>query len=453
MDDKFTVITFGCWLNKADSDIIITRLKELGWEYVDDAKHANVIIVNTCAVREEAERNELKLLSRLRKEDPNKKLIVTGCLTRVRPSTIKEIVPDAILVTSHGAEFIDEVVRDSSSDIHVYSNRPMRYLPTYYPEIHGHRYVAPIQIGCLGNCSFCVTKIGRMGFGIVKSYDKDSIVNAVKNAVIKGAREIYLTGQEISAYGRDKGYDLADLLEELLRRVEGRYMVRLGMMEPLELSRILDRLLDIVRNDWRVYKFFHIPVQSGSDRMLMFMRRKYSVELFKDIVKRIRSVIPEATIAIDIIVGFPGESDEDFWASIELVKELGIDKVNLARYSRRPFTEAAYMKQVPEQVKKERSKVATEIFNSVALERNKLFIDKIMWGIVSEVDFKGKNYVVRSYNYKPIAVMKADVGAFVKVKITNATPQRLFGELIESEELGIKYRVDSRIISGMDLIS
>ncbi len=342
-----------------------------------------MIIVNTCAVREEAERNELKLLRKLSEEHPSKKLIVVGCLTRVRPATIKDTAPpNAILVTSHGAEHIDEVV-SSNVNVHVYDDRPAKYLPNYYPELHGHRYVVPIQVGCLGNCSFCVTKIGRMGFGRVKSYGIDDIINAITNAVSRGgAREIYLTGQEISAYGRDRGgYDLVDLLEKILTKVNGRFMIRLGMMEPpLELSQIIDRLLDVVKSDWRVYRFFHVPVQSGSDRVLMLMRRKYSVDLFRDIVKRIRNAFPDATVATDIIVGFPGETDEDFWASVKLIEELGIDKVNLARYSRRPFTEAAYMEQVPEQVKKERSKIATDVFNRVALERNKTFIGREMWG-------------------------------------------------------------------------
>lgn len=439
-------------MNKADSDIIISRLKALGWEYVENIDLADVIIVNTCAVREEAERNELKLLSKLGKEYPNKKVVVAGCLTRVRPATIKDAAPNAILVASHGVESIDRVI-NGDLDMYVFDDRPMTYLPTYYPELHGHRYVVPIQVGCLGNCSFCVTKIGRMGFGRVRSYGKDDIIKAVRDAVSRGAREIYLTGQEISAYGHDRGYDLADLLEELLRSVDGRYMVRLGMMEPLELSKIIDRLIDVVKGDWRVYKFFHIPVQSGSDRVLTLMRRKYSVELFKDIVRKTRTAIPDATIATDIIVGFPGETDEDFWASVKLIEELGIDKVNLARYSRRPFTEAAYMEQVPEQVKKERSKIATEVFSRVAFERNRLFIGRELWGIVSEIDFKGENYVVRSYNYKPIAVRKAYIGAFVKVRITDATPQRLFGELLEGEELGIKYRVDFRLSEGLDLVS
>ncbi|WP_367834423.1 MiaB/RimO family radical SAM methylthiotransferase [Vulcanisaeta sp. JCM 16159] len=408
--------------------------------------------MNTCAVREEAERNELKLLRKLSKEYQDKRLIVIGCLTRVRPASIKDAAPNAVLVTSHGAELIDEAM-NGNADIYIYDDRPAKYLPNYYPELHGHRYVVPIQVGCLGNCSFCVTKIGRMGFGRVKSYDIDDIINAIANAVSKGAREIYLTGQEISAYGRDRGYDLVDLLENILRKVGGRFMIRLGMMEPLELSRIIDRLLDVVKSDWRVYRFFHVPVQSGSDRVLMLMRRKYTVDLFRDIIMRIRRVFPDATIATDIIVGFPGETDEDFWASVKLIEELGIDKVNLARYSRRPFTEAAYMEQVPEQVKKERSKIATDAFNKVALERNRMFIGREMWGIVSEVDFKGENYVVRSYNYKPIAVRKADIGAFVRVRVTDATPQRLFGQLLESESLGARYRVDFRITEGLDLIS
>ncbi len=452
MGNKFTVVTFGCWLNKADSDLVITRLRSLGWEYVEDVNSADTVIINTCAVREEAERNELKFLAELGRKYPGKRIIATGCLTRVRPAAIREAMPNVVIVTSHGVEFIDEVVR-GDSNVYVYDDRPMKYLPSYYPELHGHRYVVPIQVGCLGNCSFCVTKIGRMGFGKVRSYERDDLINAIKRAVDNGAREVYLTGQEISAYGRDRGYDLADLLEELLRRVDGRFMIRLGMMEPLELSRMLDRLLDIVKSDWRVYRFFHIPVQSGSDRILTLMRRKYSVGLFRDIVTRIRRFFHEATVVTDIIVGFPGESDEDFWASVRLIEELGIDKVNLARYSRRPFTEAAYMEQVPEQVKKERSKMATEIFSKVALERNKLFIGREMWGIASEVDFRGESYIIRSYNYKPIAVKRVDIGAFVKARIIDATSHRLIGELLESEELGVRYRVDFRISEGLDLTS
>ncbi len=187
---------------------MITKLKSLGWEYTEDVESADMIIVNTCAVREEAERNELKLLRKLSEEHPSKRLIVAGCLTKVRPATIKDAAPpNAILVTSHGAEHIDEVV-SSNVNVHIYDDRPAKYLPNYYPELHGHRYVVPIQVGCLGNCSFCVTKIGRMGSGRVKSYGIDYIVNAITNAVSRGAREIYLTGQEISAYGRDRGLRL-----------------------------------------------------------------------------------------------------------------------------------------------------------------------------------------------------------------------------------------------------
>ncbi|WP_069808182.1 tRNA (N(6)-L-threonylcarbamoyladenosine(37)-C(2))-methylthiotransferase [Vulcanisaeta thermophila] len=448
---NFTVITFGCWLNKADSDLIITRLRDQGWLYVEDVESADYVIVNTCAVREEAERNELKLLRELSVKYPGKKVIVSGCLTRVRPASIKDAAPNAILVTSHGNEVMDEVLR-RGGDVHIIDERPMKYLPRYMPELHGHRYVVPIQVGCLGNCTFCVTKIGRMGFGRVKSYSMDDVVNAVRDAVRRGAREIYLTGQEVSAYGHDRGYDLVDLLERLLREVDGRYMVRLGMMEPLELSRFIDRLLDVVKGDWRVYRFFHIPVQSGSDKVLRLMRRKYTVDLFRELVTRIRREFPEATVATDIIVGHPGEEDDDFWASVNLVRELGIDKVNLARYSRRPFTEAAYMDQVPEPVKKERSKIATEVFSQVALERNKLFIGRVLWGIVSEVDFKGENYVVRTYNYKPVAVKRADLGAFVKVTPREATSQRLIGDLVESEELNVKYRLDYRITEGLDMV-
>ncbi len=439
-------------MNKADTDIVITKLKGLGWEYVEEPSKADVIIVNTCAVREEAERNALKLIERLSREYPGKRLVVIGCLARIRPATIKSIAPNAVLGDSATCEFIEEVIR-GERDVYLFE-RPCEHLPRYMPEIHGHRYVVPLQVGCLGNCAYCVVKIARAGRGKVRSYDKERIIEAVKDAVSRGAREIYLTGQEVAVYGRDKGYDLVDLLEELLRKVEGKFMVRIGMMEPYEASKIIDRLLDIMKEDWRVYRYFHLPVQSGSDRILRLMNRKYDVALFKDLVRKIRGVFPEATIVTDIIVGFPGETEEDFWASVELIKELRIDRVNLARYSPRPFTEAGYaLNQVPEYVKKERSKIASEIFAKVAFERNLEFVGKIMWGIVSEIDFKGENFVVRAYNYKPIAVRNCRIGAFVKVEVTNATHQRLFGRAVECEEVPFEYRVDFRITEALNLLS
>jgi len=436
------VETYGCWLNKADTDIIIGKLINRGFTLVDRPEEADLIIINTCAVREEAERNELKRIRQLSSSFPGKRIVVAGCLSKVRPASIRDAAPGALLIDANSVEWIDRLI-DGSTGMSFADDRPMAELPPYIPSIHGHRYVVPIQVGCLGNCSFCVTKIGRMGMGKVRSYRIEDIVDSVRRAVRGGAREIYLTGQEVSAYGRDRGYDLADLLERILDEVPGRYLIRLGMMEPMELSTIIDRLLDIIKEDWRVYRFFHVPVQSGSDKVLRLMRRKYSVELFKELVRKIRKAFPESTVVTDIIVGHPGESDEDFRESVELIKELSIDKVNLARYSRRPFTEAAYMDQVPEEVKKMRSSMAARVFREVSMRRNQEFVGSELWGIVSETDPGNRGYIIRAHNYKPVLVSEAHLGAFARVKVRGATPHRLLGDLIQDE--AVSYVADIRL--------
>ncbi len=421
---KYYIETYGCWLNKADSQLIEEQLRRLGYVKVPEPSEADLIIINTCAVREDSEARELKRIEELSKLGA--RLIVAGCLTKARPSEIRRIAPGALLATPNSVEHFTEVLSGKYLD----EPREMAKIPEYNP-LNGHIYVVPIQVGCLGNCTYCVIKYTRGGMGWVKSANIDDVVEKVAKAVSLGAREIYLTGQEVSAYGKDKGYDLVDLLERILKRVEGRYMIRLGMLEPLELDKILDRLIDVVKGDWRIYRFFHIPVQSGSDKVLRIMRRKYTVDLFRGEVLKIRRAFEDSFIATDIIVGHPGEDDEDFQESVRLVKELEIDKVHVARYSPRPFTEASYMKQVPDRVKKERSSILSRVALEVSLSRNMKYVNGVYEGIVSSRGFMGRGFMVRLMDYRPVIVKEAYLGSFVKVKVTGATPINLIGEVIE----------------------
>lgn len=420
---KYYIETYGCWLNKADSALIEEDLAKLGHVKVNDPAEADMVIINTCAVREDSEARELRAIERYYKM--GKVVMVAGCLTRARPSEILKVAPSAKLISPNSVESFAEALTKGVEQ----PERTMARLPEYKPV--SHIYVVPIQVGCLGNCTYCIIKYTRGGMGWVKSADIEAVKDAVARAVARGAREIYLTGQEVSAYGKDRGYDLVDLLEKILREVDGRYMIRLGMLEPLELEKILDRLIDVVKSDWRIYRFFHIPVQSGSNKVLRIMRRKYTVELFRDEVLRIRRAFDRSFIATDIIVGHPGEDDEDFQESVRLVEELEIDKVHVARYSPRPFTEAAYMKQVPDSVKKTRSSILSEVALKVAERRNMGYVGGVYSGIVSTVGFRGRGFMVRLMDYRPVVVDKAYLGSFVKVKVTGATAINLVGEVVE----------------------
>ncbi len=427
---KVYIETYGCWLNKGESQVMASLLEKRGARLVESIDEADVVIVNTCAVRGDT---ETKMLRRIRElEDYRRKLgfrlVVAGCLVNIRPKTILEISPEASLVEPDAVEKIGDVV---FSDKQVFFVRQYRGSRTILPRYSGGpTYVVPIQTGCLGNCAFCVEWVGR-GRG-VKSYSPRLIVDAVLDAVRRGAKEVYLTGQDVAAYGVDIGLSLVDLVEAILESVEGEYWIRLGMMEPLLTFKQIDRLLVLVRDE-RMYKYFHIPVQSGDDRVLRLMNRKYTVQQYKDLVGKIRKGLGRwHSLVTDLIVGFPGEDEEAFLNSLKLIEELEFDKVHVARYTLRPFTRGYVMKGVLEPEKKRRSKMATEVVMKVAYRVNSRYIGQEREVLVNSVSMKG-DFTGRTIEYKPVVLKgySLKLGEKVRVKIVDATPVALVGEVID----------------------
>ena len=426
---KVFIETYGCWLNRGESDIMKTLLRRAGHEIVDAPEKADVVIVNSCAVRGDTETKifrDLKHLEELRKKI-GFKVIVTGCLTNVRPKSILEMIPEASLIEPDSLERIVEVVESKER---VFLLREYSRNRNVLPEFEGGiTYVLPIQSGCLGACTFCIEWVTR-GFG-VKSYPVDSIIAAIKQAVRKGAKEVYLVGQDVATYGYDLGYDLPALIERILREVDGEYRLRLGMMEPMLLRTKIDRILPFLADE-RLYRYFHIPLQSGDDRVLRLMNRKYTVSEYKDLVARIRSRGIPSSIATDIIVGFPGEDEKAFQNTLRVLEELMFDKVHVARYTLRPFTKGYLMKGLPEPVKKQRSKIASEVSLRVSYEVNKRYIGEVKTVLVDTLSPRG-DYTGRTEEYKPVVFKEYDLalGTFIKAKITGATPLTLIGEVVD----------------------
>ena len=411
---KAYVETYGCWLAKADAEIIRQRL---GLVPVGGVEDADVVLVYTCAVREDGEVRQLNRLKEL--GSVGKPLIVAGCLAKLRPYTIKAVAPGASLIYP--------------SQVEGGAERAMKVLPRYEG---GLVYTVPLQVGCLGNCTFCATKFTRGGAGYVKSASPDDVVRHVREAVERGAREVYLTGQDVITYGFDMrwsgGWTLPDLLERILSEVEGEYRVRIGMSEPWVFEKFADQILDIVKRDSRVYRYFHLPVQSGSDRVLRAMGRRYTAEEYKALIYKIRRVLDPVFIATDVIVGFPGEGEEDFLQTVKLVEELQFDKVHVARFSPRPFTEAAVMpKQVPDAEKKRRSKILSQLALKIAHLRNGLRVGAVDDVLVTEVDHG--LLVGRASDYRQVVVKRGagPLGVFAKTRIVGAGPVYLFGDIIE----------------------
>jgi MiaB/RimO family radical SAM methylthiotransferase len=426
---KVFIETFGCWLNKGESDIMKTLLRERGHEVVDTPEKADTVIVNTCAVRGDTETKIFRELTRLEalRKKTGFRLVVTGCLTNVRPKSILEIAPEASLVEPDSLERIVEVVESEKQLLLLRSYPRMRNV---LPEFEGGvTYILPVQSGCLGACSFCIEWVTR-GLG-VKSYPLDSIVKAVENAVKKGAKEVYLVGQDLATYGYDLGTNLTALIEEILQTVKGEYRIRIGMMEPMLLRSQIDGLLTLARDE-RLYKYFHIPVQSGDDNVLKLMNRKYTVSEYRDLVGRIRSQGLSSSIATDIIVGFPGEDENAFNNTLRLLGELMFDKVHIARYTLRPFTKGYLMKGPPEPLKKLRSKIATELSFRIAYEINRKYLGMTKEVLINSVSMRG-DFTGRTPEYKPVVFKDYDLelGAFVKARIVDASPLHLVGEVVD----------------------
>ncbi|OYT31423.1 MAG: 2-methylthioadenine synthetase [Thermofilum sp. ex4484_79] len=426
---KVYLETYGCWLNKGESEIMKDLILEKGGIIVDRIEDADVVIINTCAVREETEYNMLKRIKKLEQLRKNLgfKLIVAGCLTNVRPYTILEKAPSASLIEPDSIHKIPDIVFGDKRELLIRKyERDTTLLPKYKG---GIRYILPIQSGCLGNCAFCIGWVSRGRD--VKSYPPDLIVKHIEHAVKNGVKEIILTGQDIATYGLDKGTNLVSLLEMILDRVYGEYRIRLGMMEPWITKKFCKKIGRLLRDE-RIFKYIHLPIQSGDNKILSLMRRKYTVEEYEEIVRNLRECLSRVSIVSDIIVGFPGEKEENFLNTVKMVKRIKFDKVHVARYSLRPFTYAYILPQVAEKEKKRRSKIISDICAEIAYQINKSYIGEEKLVLIEERGKKENSYIGRTIEYKPVIFQDYDlkVGDIVKTKIIDASPIHLAGKII-----------------------
>lgn len=422
---KVYIETYGCWLNKADSDIIASILRESGHEVVDDPTVADAIVINTCAVRTETERKiakRLKELELLRKRYGYKRIIVAGCLARARPAFIASITPSASILGPNALHLVLDALRER-----VVSIGPDRREDFKLPKHDGSskRLVIPVAVGCLGLCSYCIMPISR---GKLSSCSPQRVLELFGIALCKGVKEVYLVAQDLASYGLDVGTNLPSLLRALLRH-EGDYVIRLGMMEPSTLATIADELRALYL-DARVYKYLHLPLQSGSDKILRLMNRRYTIDFFTKLVQFFRSKI-DIFLATDIIVGFPCETDEDFEQTCKALEKLVPDKVHIARYTMRPFTKASSLPQLSDQIKKERSRILNELVEELTLKRNMRYVGREVDVLLTDVAPKG-GLLGRMIDYRPV-VVKCNSNLLwnrVRVVIEEAKPHVLFGKVV-----------------------
>src|SRR5574341_2324926 len=410
---KVHVKSYGCSANMAEGEQIKGQFE------LAEEKDADLVVLNICTVK--GDKNALDEIKAVRKQYPEKKIAIAGCITPSIVQPIKLIDPNAILVNTHHIENISTLV-NTKTDALTHA-KPIKLLQ---PRVRSNPVVGivPISSGCLDACAFCSTRLVK---GVLFSFPPEVIVKEVEKCVADGCKEIWITGQDTCCYGFDRGTNLAKLLQQVVA-VKGDFKVRVGMGNPRHVPKYLQELVEVMKNP-KIFKFLHIPVQAGNNSVLKAMRRGHTVETFVDIVNSMRKKIPEITISTDIIVGYPTETEEQFQDTLKLVEQMKLDVINIARFAPRPGTTAAAMQgQVHGNLTKERSRRLTELHKRISLERNKQWLS---WEGAVIVDEKAKDGVsARNYAYKTIIIRKdIPLGTILKVKITEAGNHFLVGAL------------------------
>jgi threonylcarbamoyladenosine tRNA methylthiotransferase CDKAL1 len=412
------VRSFGCSTNLADGEVLAGCLAEAGYDVVDSGSAADVLVYNTCAVKGPTENRVIEILKRVPR---NKKLVVVGCLPLINFERLcKEVPFNGVLGPAAGEKFVG---LQGAVDA-----KPKLSLPRL--RLNSVIGIVPINYGCLGSCAYCCVVLAR---GHLRSYGIQEVVRKVKKDLSTGAREFWLTSEDTACYGRDGGTDLAELLCAICD-VEGDFKVRVGMMTPSSVMDILEDLITAFKSE-KVFKFVHLPVQSGDDQVLKNMRRLYSVKDFKRIVSAFRATFPEMTLATDVICGFPGESGRAFEKTMQLICEVKPDIVNLSKFFARPKTVAAEMQKdfVPLPEIKRRSSAAAVLARKTAFERNSRWVGWTGEIFIDEAGKVPRSWIGRNPAYKPVIVKSAEdlLGKTLRVRVLEGFSTYLVGEVIE----------------------
>ncbi|MBR0271220.1 MAG: tRNA (N(6)-L-threonylcarbamoyladenosine(37)-C(2))-methylthiotransferase [Methanobrevibacter sp.] len=420
---KVYIESYGCTFNKADGQIMAGVLNENNIDLVDNIDEADVIIVNTCYVKLPTENKVVYKIQQLQEKFPEKKIIVGGCMVEIDPEKLDKIGPNCSWIGPHQLNKTADVVEQTYCGEIVREYGLSKESKVGVAKVTDDSLIHIIQIceGCLGACTFCCTRFAR---GPLNSYPIADIVEEARQAIENGACEIQLTAQDTAAFGRDTGEKLSDLIKEVAN-LEGDFRVRVGMMHPKNILSDVDDIIDAIKLP-KVYDFIHLPIQSGSDKVLKEMRRGHNVDQYLEIVNKFKSEIPGLTLATDIIVGYPTETDDDFSKTVELLENVGPSLIHLSKYQHRKGAISSSLEEIPRQVMKERSKFLSEIKSEITQSENQELLNSYQNALVVEVGSKG-GFIAKTDSYIPVIVDDVNLGEFIRVKITDATATYLKG--------------------------
>lgn len=430
---KYRIITYGCQMNKSDSERIATALENSDYQPALNMNEADLILVNACSVRQSAiDRiwGQVKKIKELKTKNPKLKTVLIGCVLKKDRKKFSEKF-DSIL----SIEDLPKLPNILNSKYKIQIDQYLKIQPIYQSSFSAF---VPIMTGCNNFCTFCVVPHTR---GREISRPAKEIICEVQNLIKRGYKEIWLLGQNVNSY-KFKGVDFPKLLK-MVNDIGGDFWIRFTSSHPKDFSA---ELINIMAGCEKVTEYLNLPVQSGDDEILKKMNRPYTMEIYKNIIRKIREKIPHIALSTDVIVGFPGEKEKQFENTVKLFKEIKYDMAYISQYSPRSGTKAANFKDdIPHLEKERRWKILTNILRKTALEKNKKYLGKTLdvlveterprtrsAGQASSVRDRHGYLYGKTRNYKTIEFKgpKNLIGKFTKIKIVDAFPWRLKGEMI-----------------------
>lgn len=437
MLEKYHIITYGCQMNVHESEKIAGILRRMGYEETLNKEDADIIVFNTCCIRENAENHafgNIGALKKLKKQKPDLLIAVGGCMTQEKGKTeiLKKKFPFIdIMFGALNLESLEMLIlrkKQQKKKVIEIREEPGEIVETVeaYRTSYPNAWVN-IMYGCNNFCSYCIVPYVR---GRERSRKPENILSEVKSLVVAGYKEITLLGQNVNSYGTDGTTDMtfAELLDAVAS-IEGKFRVRFMTSHPKDFN---EDVVRVMQKHEKICKLVHLPVQSGSNSILKAMNRRYTKERYLEEVRVLRDLIPQAEITTDIIVGFPGENEEDYLETESLVKEVNYASAFTFVYSPRQGTKAATMEnQIPEETQKNRIMRLIEVVNALTRQKSEKYLGKTVEILCEDYDEKKEMYLGRD-EFGRMGYFKCEkncIGEFVNLKITKANGISLFGEI------------------------
>ncbi len=432
--------TLGCKVNHYETEAIWQLFKEEGYERVEYGSISDVYVINTCTVTNTGDKKSRQVIRRAIRKNPDAVICVTGCYAQTSPAEIMAIPGVDIVVGTQDRRkmltYIEEYKKERqpiNGVTNIMKNRVYEELdvPAFTDRT---RASLKIQEGCNNFCTFCIIPWAR---GLMRSRDPEEVIHQAQQLVDAGYKEIVLTGIHTGGYGEDmKDYNLAMLLTDLEKKVKGLKRIRISSIEA---SQLTDEVIDVIDRSNMVVRHLHIPLQSGSNTVLKRMRRKYTMEFFAERLDKLKKALPGLAVTSDVIVGFPGETEEEFMETYNFIKDQKFSELHVFPYSQRTGTPAARMDdQIDEEVKNERVHRLINLSDQLAKEYASHFENEVL-EVIPEEQVEGDLYVGYTDNYLKVIFPASEemIGKLVKVKITKAgypTNQGEFVRVLEDQK-------------------